>query len=114
AGASLAPLPGLPGSERDSTAFLVRGRAGGRAALALATIGRSSTSGDAHTAVRPIAFPTETADYLDGDPREGGTLLFADTTPQGMFLWATDALGEHPAKRLALNEHAARIGEGRR
>jgi dipeptidyl aminopeptidase/acylaminoacyl peptidase len=40
--------------------------------------------------------------------------VFRDETPTGLFVWATDADGEHPVQALALNEQVAGIAEGRR
>jgi dipeptidyl aminopeptidase/acylaminoacyl peptidase len=61
----------------------------------------------------PLVTPTTGARLVDVAPN-ARSLLFAEETPDGIFLWATDADGSRAAKRLALNEHVARIAQGRR
>jgi dipeptidyl aminopeptidase/acylaminoacyl peptidase len=83
----------------------------GRTSLTRLTARTLTSPNDA--SVAPIALPSARATLVDVD-EHGRTLTFTDDTPEGLFLWVTDARGGRPVKGLSLNEHVARIAQGRR
>ncbi|MGH7721012.1 MAG: alpha/beta hydrolase family protein, partial [Gemmatimonadaceae bacterium] len=105
-------LPAMtPPTDSVPADVLVEARLAGRTTLTRVTLRTLNTASNA--SVISIALPSATATLADVDPH-ARTLAFRDETPQGIFLWATDAQGAHAVKRLALNEHVAHIAQGRR
>jgi dipeptidyl aminopeptidase/acylaminoacyl peptidase len=109
-GGSLRAL-GPKSSSGTETSVLVQARDGDRPTLARITLADLTRSEG--VTVRRIAYPTETAAFLECDPR-AEACVFSDETPAGTFLWGTDGRGEQVVRALALNEHVAGIAEGRR
>lgn len=90
---------------------LVEARMSDRTSLTRVMARMLTSSNDA--TVAPVALPSASATLVDVD-EHGRTLTFTDDTPEGLFLWVTDARGGRPVKGLALNEHVAQIAQGRR